>query len=58
MKERLRSLKQVGEGVAGVKNSTKKCCWPFTSDLFGFLWPNRYVLPICAFFETFLLAEQ
>ena len=29
-----------------------------TSDLFGFLWPNRYVLPICAFFETFLLAEQ
>ena len=30
----------------------------FLTDLFGFLWPNRYVLPICAFFETFLLAEQ
>ena len=26
--ERLKSQKKVGEGVAGVKNHTKKCCWP------------------------------
>ena len=28
MTERLESLNEVCEGVAGVKNHTKKCCWP------------------------------
>ena len=28
VKERLGSLNEVCEGVAGVKNHTKKCCWP------------------------------
>ena len=29
MKERLGSLNEVCQGVAGVKNHTKKCCWPY-----------------------------
>ena len=28
VKERLGSLNEVCEGVPGVKNPTKKCCWP------------------------------
>ena len=28
MKERLGSLNEVCEGITGVKNHTKKCCWP------------------------------
>ena len=29
MTEGLKSLNEVYEGVAGIKNHTKKCCWPY-----------------------------
>ena len=46
MTERLGSLNVVCEGVVGVKNHTKKCCWPyanFASKMSLLFWFDQMV---------------